>query len=63
MYSEGLYCIPGVFLVFSRSRNPLVTTPKFSEAQKCEFSYVLLLNCDIIIMIDTETPQMKPTVV
>ncbi len=63
MYSGGLYCVPRVFWRFSRSGNPLVTTPKFSEAQKYKFPYVLLLNCYIIIMINTEILQIKPNIV
>ena len=53
---KGLKCVPGVFWGFLRSRNPLAATPKFSEAQKCEFPYVLLPNCYIIISIVPETP-------
>ena len=56
IYSEGLYCVLGIFWGFLRSRNPLATTLKFSEAQKCEFPCVLLLNCYIIIAIVPKTP-------
>ena len=56
MNYERIKCVPGLFWGFLRSRNSLVTTPKFSEAQKCEYPYVLLLNCYIILMIDPEVP-------
>ncbi len=63
MYSEGLYYVLGVFWRLLRSRNSLATTLKFSEAQTCKLPCVLLLNCYIIMMINNETPQMKPRVV
>ncbi len=63
-FYHGFFKVLNVFLGcsggFSRSRNPLATTLKFSEAQKCEFPYVLLLNCYIIISIVPETPINEP---
>ena len=56
MDSEAMNCNPGLLWGFLRSRKLLVITPKFSEAQKCEYPYVLLLNCYIILMIDPKVP-------